>query len=103
MNRLTISQSSCENEIRLPGKFPGRVLMLSLFSCIQLFATPWTLACQAPLSMGFPRQEYWSMLPFPPPGDLPDPGTEPLSPALAGRLFIPEPPGKPQIYYSLCN
>ena len=44
-------------------------------SCLT-FVTPWTLACQAPLSMGFPRQEYWSMLPFPPPGDLPDPGIE---------------------------
>ena len=45
------------------------------------FATPWTVACQAPLSMGFSRQEYWSGLPDPPPGDLPKPGTEPLSPA----------------------
>ena len=50
---------------------------------------------QAPLSMGFPRQEYWSGLPFPPPGDLPDPGIEPVSPALAGRFFTPEPPEKP--------
>ena len=41
--------------------------------------TPWTVACQAPLSMGFPRQEYWSGLPFPPPGDLPDLGIEPMS------------------------
>ena len=49
------------------------------------FVTPWTVAHQAPLSMGFPRQEYWSGLPFPPPGDLPDPGIEPGSPALAGR------------------
>ena len=46
--------------------------------------------------MGFPRQEYWSGLPFPPPGDLPDPGIEPTSPALAGGVFITEPPGKPQ-------
>ena len=45
------------------------------------FATPWTVALQAPLSMGFPRQEYWSGLPFPSPGDLPDPGIEPRSPA----------------------
>ena len=50
---------------------------------------------QAPLSMGFPRQEYWSGLPCPPPGDLPDPGIEPASPALAGRFFTTEPPGKP--------
>ena len=54
-------------------------------------ATPWTVACQAPLSMGFPRQEYWSGFPFPPPGDLPNSGTEPMSPvvpALVGRFFI---------------
>jgi len=57
-------------------------------------ATPWTVAPQAPLSMVFPRQEYWSGLPFPPPEDLPDPGIEPMSPALADRFFIPEPQGK---------
>ena len=51
-------------------------------SRIQLFATPWTVAYQASPSMGFPRQEYWSGLPFPSPGDLPDPGIEPWSPAL---------------------
>ena len=53
------------------------------------------LACQASLSMGFPRQEYWSGLPFPSPGDRPDPGIEPASPPLAGRFFTTEPPGKP--------
>ena len=58
------------------------------------FATPWTVDCQALLSMGFPRQEYWSGLPFPPPGDLPDPGIKPASPVLAGRLFSAESPGK---------
>ena len=61
------------------------------------FATPWTIACQAPLSMEIPRQEYWSGLPFPSPGDLPDPETElmsPASPALVGRSFTTEPPGK---------
>ena len=47
----------------------------------QLFATLWTIACKAPLSMGFPSQEYWSGLPFPPPGDLPDPGIKPVPPA----------------------
>ena len=51
------------------------------------FATLWTVACQASLSMGFSRQEYWSGLPFPPPGDLPDPGIKPISPALAGVFF----------------
>ena len=64
--------------------------VLSCFSRVQLFATPWTVAHQAPVSLGFSRQEYWSGLPFPLPGDLPDPGTERaplLSPALAGRFF----------------
>ena len=56
--------------------------------------TRWSVARQAPLSMEFPRQEYWSGLPFPSPGDLPDSGTEPASPALAGRFFTPEPLGK---------
>ena len=56
-------------------------------SRVQLFATQWTVAHQAPLSMGFSRQEYWSGLPFPPPGDLPNPGMEPLSPALADMFF----------------
>ena len=51
-------------------------------------ATPWTVACQAPPSMGFSRQEYWSGLPFPSPGDLPDPGIEPLSTCIIGRRFI---------------
>ena len=50
-------------------------------SCVQLFVTPWPVVCQAPLPMGFFRQEYWSWLPFPPPGDLTDPGFEPMSPA----------------------
>ena len=61
-------------------------------------ATPWTVAPQAPLSMGFYRQEYWSGLPFPPPGDLPDPGIESASPALAGEFFTTEPPGKPSAF-----
>ena len=64
--------------------------MLSHFNQVQLFATPWTVAHQAPLSMGFSGQEYWSGLPCPPPGDLPDPGIEPvslMSPALAGSFF----------------
>ena len=59
----------------------------SLIVCVWLFATPWTVARQAPLSMGFSRQEYWSGLPFASPGDLPDLGIEPTSPALAGGFF----------------
>ena len=64
--------------------------MLSRFSHVQLFVTLWTVTHQAPLSMGFSRQEYWRVLPCPPPGDLPNPGTEPtplMSPALAGGFF----------------
>ena len=56
-------------------------------SRVQLFATPWTVAYQAPLSMGFFRQEYWSGLPFPSPGDLPSPGIEPRFPCIGGRRF----------------
>ena len=66
---------------------------------VQLFATPWTVACQAPLSMALSRQEHWSGLLFPPPGDLPDSGIEPESPPSAGRFFITEPPGKPNWAY----
>ena len=62
--------------------------------CLTL-ATPWTVAHQAPLSMGFSRQEYWSGLPFPSPGDLPDPGIEPWSPALQADSLPSELPGKP--------
>ena len=58
--------------------------------------TPWTVAHQAPLSMGFSRQEYWSGLPFPSLGDLPDPGIEPGSPALQADALPSEPPGKPK-------
>ena len=61
------------------------------------FATPWTEACQASLSIRFPRQESWNVLPFPSPGNLPDPGIEPVSPALAGRFFTTEPLGKPSV------
>ena len=60
------------------------------FSRVLLFATLWTIACQVPLSMGFSRQEHWRGLPFPFPGDLPDPGTKPTSlksPVLAGGFF----------------
>ena len=54
---------------------------MCIFSSVQLFATPWTVVRQAPLSMGFSRQEYWSELPFSPPGDLPNKGVEPVFPA----------------------
>ena len=65
-------------------------------SCSSLsFATPWTVAHQTPLFMEFSRQEFWSGLPFPSPGDLPDSGIKPMSPALVGGFFTIEPPGKP--------
>ena len=64
-------------------------------SRVRLFATPWTVARQAPLSMGFSRQEYWSGLPFPSPEDLPNPEIESRSPALQADVLSSEPPGKP--------
>jgi len=64
-------------------------------SRVPLFVTPWTVAYQAPPSMGFSRQECWSGLPFPSPGDLPDPGIESGSPALRADALLSEPPGKP--------
>ena len=66
-------------------------------SRVRLFATPWTVAYQAPLSMGFSRQECWSGLPFPFPGDLPNPGIEPRSPALQADTLPSEPPGNTTI------
>ena len=69
--------------------FKGKVKSLS---CVRLFATPWTAAHQAPPSVGFFRQEYWNGLPFPSPGDLPDPGIKPRSPALQADALTSEPP-----------
>ena len=70
-------------------------IVVQLLSCIQLFMTPWTVARQAPLSMGFPRQEYWSELPFPSPGDLPNSGIEFTMPVFEGGFFTTELLGKP--------
>ena len=72
-----------------------------MLSCVQLFATYWPVTRQAPLSMGFPRQKYWSRLPFPSPGDLPNPGIESestVSPALQGDSLSAEPLEKPSIF-----
>ena len=72
-----------------------------MLSRVQVFATPWTVACQAPLSMGFSRQEYWGGLPFHPPGALSDPGIKPTSPAcpvLAGGFFTTWAIGEAQVY-----
>ena len=71
------------------------MLLFSQSVMFDSFVTPWTVAVQAPLSVGFSRQEYWSELPFPFPEHLPDPGIKPASPALAGRFFTTEPAGKP--------
>ena len=76
------------------------IVCAQLLSHVLLFVAPWTVACQAPLSMGFSSQEYWSGLSLPLPGDLPHPGTEPTSfasPALAGAFFITVPPWKPHM------
>ena len=67
------------------------------------FSTPWTVAHQAPLSMEFPRQEYWNGLRFPSAEDIPDPGTEPESPGLADGFFTVESPGKTKITSSLAD
>ena len=81
---------------------------MKLLSRVRLFATPWTVAHQAPLSMGFSRQEYWSGLPFPSPGDLLDPGIEPRSPALQADALTAELPrnagsNPSSNFYQLCN
>ena len=75
-----------------------------VFSHVWLFASPWTVALQAPLSMGFPRQKYWSGLPFPSPGNFSDPGIEPsslVSPALAGGFFTTSTTWEAHYYYSI--
>ena len=80
--------------------------ILSHFSSVWILVIPWTVAFQVPLSMGFSRQEYWSGLPCPPPGDLPNPGIEPMSLislALAGKFFTIEPQGKSTIYTYHCG
>ena len=76
-----------------------KIYEVKLLSRDQLFTTLWTVACQASLSMGFSRQEYWSGLPFPSPGDLPNPGIEPRSPTLEADALTSEPPGKPLKIY----
>ena len=73
------------------GKLSEKKVKVKSLSCVRLFATPWTVAHQASLSMEFSRQEYWSGLPFPSPGDLPDPEIEPRSPALQADTLTSEP------------
>ena len=79
--------------------------MLCHFSCVQLFATLWTIAHQVLLTMGLSRQEYWHGLSCPPPGDLPDPGVELValtSPALAGGFFATRATWEAHVYISIC-
>ena len=68
-------------------ELPHMLVIVQWLSCVRLFVTPWTVACRASLSMEFSRQEYRSGLPFPSPGDLPDPGIEPVPPASAGGFI----------------
>ena len=108
INTLALQRAPCEvfrkrnmNDMVLLSKIIHHTMISSLLytdhekllSCVQLFATPWTVTYQAPLSMGFYRQEYWSGLPFPSPGDLPNPGIKPGSPALQADA-LPSEPGK---------
>ena len=81
----------------LLSTIPNLSVRAQLITHARLSATVWTVASQAPLSMGSHRQEYWSGLPFPPPGDLPHQGIKPTSPALAGGLFTTKPSGKPSL------
>ena len=78
-----------------PSHNPTVACTLSCFSCVRLFAMLWTVACQAPLSMAFSRQEHWNELPCLPSGGLSNPGIEPASPALLHRRILPEPQGEP--------
>ena len=82
-------------QIILMNKLIVKYSIVKSLSCVRLFVTLWAVAYLASLSMGFSRQEYWSRLPFPSPGELPDPGIEPGSPALEADALTSEPPGKP--------
>jgi len=88
ISRFIISMDSCMNDL---------YSFSHLLSHVQLFVTPWTAAYQAPLSLGFSKQEHWSGLPFPSPGDLCNPGIKPRSPALQADSFPSEPSGKPSV------
>ena len=78
-----------------------RKVKVKFLRCDRLFETPWTVANQAPLSMEFSSPEYWSGLPLPSPGDLPNPGIEPRSPILQADALLSEPPGKPKPSFAL--
>ena len=92
---LYTSSSGCSSAFFKIYFLKKQIGSVSLLSCVQLFATPWTVAHQVSLSTGFPREEYWSELLFPSLGDFPDPGIEPGFPTLQANSLPSEPPGKP--------
>ena len=94
VNQLCLNKSKNENIFHIKYFAQCVKVKVKSLSCVQFFRTPWTAAYQAPPSMGFSRQEYWSGLPFLSPGDLPDPGIEPGSPTLQTDTLPSEPPGK---------
>ena len=102
MRESALASSACR-PVREKFLLFKPLCVLSRLSRVQLFVTPWTVVCQAPPSMGFSGQEYWSGLPCPPPGDLTDPGIEPESPALAGGFFTAEPPGTVPLIPLVCG
>ena len=95
---VIISEGRDIKKKRVRNHFPFYSIYISPCFCLvtKLCPTLWDPMDQAALSLGFSRQEYWSGLPCPPPGDLPNPGIEPVFPALAGRFFTTETPGKPE-------
>ena len=100
----TLNEAKKKKKKKIPGgrEYTSSFFCVpSCFSCVQLLATPWTVAHQAPLSLEFSRQEYWSGLPCPPPGDLSNPGIEPRSPALQADSLPSEPPRKHEIDLNL--
>ena len=106
LSRIWVSNSPPSVLFHHPHDSPKHLpwtLCVCTLSRVWLFATPWTIACHIPLSMGFSRQEYWSGLPFPPSGDLPNPRIKPESLALAGGFFTTEPPGKSLLRSCLIN
>ena len=97
--RLVVPEKQNQDKAEANSSLFVHACMLSRFSCVGLLWPLWTVTHQAPLSMRFSRQEYWSGLPCPPPEDLPNPGIEPMPPALEGGLFSTEPLGKPSFLF----
>ena len=107
MNECNLFQGKSLENLGTPGKTKDsksnkHVCVLTRFSRVQLLATPWTITCQGPPSMGFFRQEYWSGVPFPSPGDLPNPEIEPRSPALKADSLSAELPDEVFCFVLFC-